>query len=109
MRDRGLGRFSGHIKKVAPVALLELPHPSMAAIYGGPFDVKPAPSNKQKEAFVLFSPRFSVTIQLPDEAKQELRSGQQARVQIQGTSRPPAHIIWKALRDWFLHRQNPQV
>jgi putative peptide zinc metalloprotease protein len=109
MRDRGLGRFSGHIEKVAPVALLALPHPSMAAIYGGPFDVKPAPSRKQEEAFVLFSPRFSVTVQLPDEAKRELRSGQQARVQIKGTSKTPAKIIWKAFKDWFLHRQNPQA
>ena len=109
MRDRGLGRFSGHIKKVAPIALLELPHPSMAAIYGGPFDVKSAPSRKQEDAFVLFSPRFSVTVQLPDDVKQELRSGQQARVQIKGTSKTPAHIIWKTFRNWFLNRQNPQA
>jgi len=109
MRDRGLGRFPGHIEKVAPAALLALPHPSMAAIYGGPFDVKPAPSRRQEGGFVLFSPRFSVTVQLPDEVKQELRSGQQARVQIKGTSKTPAIIIWKSLKGWFLHRRKPQV
>ncbi len=109
MRDRGLGRFSGRIEKVAPVALLELPHPSLAGIYGGPFDVKPAPGRKQEHAFVLFSPRFSVTIQLPDEVKQKLRSGQQAQVQIKGISKTPGHIIWKFLLTWFLHRENPQA
>lgn len=108
MRDRGLGRFTGHIKKVAPVALLELPHPAMAALYGGPFDVKPVIGGKKGDGFVLFSPRFSVTIQLPLDVKQELRSGQQARVQLKGASRTPANIIWKTLRNWFLHRQNPQ-
>lgn len=108
MRDRG-GKFPGHIEKVSPVALLALPHPSMAAIYGGTFDVRPAAGRKQEEDFVLFSPRFPVIVQLPDEAKRALRSGQQARVQIKGISKTPAKIIWQALKGWFLHRRNPQT
>lgn len=41
MRDRGQDIFFGRIEKVAPTASKKLLHPSLAALYGGPFDVKP--------------------------------------------------------------------
>lgn len=107
MSDGGLGQFTGRIGKLTPTASQRLPHPSMAASYGGAFDVKPVESNVDGEGLILFAPRFSVTIQLPDTVKQKLRSGQQANVQIRGDSRTLANIIWKGLRDWFLNRQSP--
>ncbi len=106
MRASGLGDFSAVIEKVAPTASRNLLHFSLAANYGGPFDVKPSTDTEQ--GLVLFAPRFTVTLQLPDKKKQALRSGQQARVLIAGTSRTPATIIWKSIRGWFLYRQNPQ-
>ncbi|HID70481.1 MAG TPA: HlyD family efflux transporter periplasmic adaptor subunit [Desulfobacterales bacterium] len=107
MTERGLGVFSGSIEKVAPTASRELLHPSLAAFYGGPFDVKPASTADGEKGLVLFSPRFSIAIQLPDDIKQELRSGQQARIQIKGSARTPAHVFWTGLRNWFLARRTP--
>lgn len=107
MRDRGLGIFSGSIEKIAPTASRELLHPALAALYGGPFDVKTASIADGEKGLVLFSPRFSISIQLPDEIKQELRSGQQARIRIKGDARTPAYILWTSLRDWFLARRTP--
>jgi len=107
MTERGLGVFTGFIEKVAPTASRELLHPSLAALYGGPFDVKPASTADGEKGLVLFSPRFSIAIQLPDEVKQELRSGQQALIQIKGSARTPAYILWTSLRDWFLARRTP--
>ena len=107
MRERGLGVFTGFIEKVVPTASRELLHPSLAALYGGPFDVKPASTADGEKGLVLFSPRFSIAIQLPDEVKQELRSGQQAQIQIKGSARTPAYILWTSLRNWFLARRTP--
>ncbi len=106
MRPSGLGKFTAVIEKVAPTASRSLLHFSLAANYGGPFNVKP--STDADHGLILFSPRFTVALQLPDKKKEELRSGQQARVLLAGTSRTPATILWKSIRGWFLNRQNPQ-
>ena len=103
MSAAGLGKFTAVIEKVAPTASRKLLHFSMAANYGGPFDVKPGAGVEQE--LVLFAPRFTVTVQLPDEIKKLLRSGQQAQVFIAGTSRTFGAILWKALKNWFLGRQ----
>ncbi len=106
MSASGLGNFSAVIERVAPTASRNLLHFSLAANYGGPFDVKP--STVADQGLILFAPRFTVALQLPYEKKKELRSGQQARILIARASRTPAAIIWKSIRGWFLHRRNPQ-
>ena len=104
MKTSGRRNFSAVIEKVAPVASRRLLHLSLAANYGGPLDVKPAPGSEQ--GLLLFAPRFTVTVQLPDAEKEELRAGQQARVQMKGSSRTPAYIVWKSLKGWFFGRQS---
>ena len=106
MRTSGLGEFTAVIEKVAPTASRKVPHVSLAANYGGPFDVKAAPDTAQ--GIALFTPRFTVTVQLPDDVKKVLRSGQQARVSITGRSRTPGSLIWKSLQGWFLGRGQAQ-
>jgi len=101
MRASGLGKFTAVIEKVAPTASRKLLHFSLAANYGGPFDVKPGAGQE----LVLFAPRFAVTLQLPVEVKQTLRSGQKALVVITGTSRTPGSIFWSSIKDWFFGRQ----
>jgi len=106
MRSMGGGLFPGYIDRISPTASRELPHLSMAAYYGGPFDVKPNGVGVEREKLELFAPRFSVTIQLSKKIRQELRAGQQALVQIRGVARSPGRVIWQKLRSWFLKRQS---
>ncbi len=106
MSASGIGEFSAVVEKVAPTASRKLLHFSLAANYGGPFDVKPAADAEQ--GLVLFTPRFEVAVQLPDGVRQALRSGQQAWVRIAGTSRSSGSILWKTTRDWFLGRRQTQ-
>jgi multidrug efflux pump subunit AcrA (membrane-fusion protein) len=103
MRASGLGKFTAVIEKVAPTASRKLLHFSLAATYGGPFDVRPGTGLEQE--LVLFSPRFTVTVQLPEKVKQTLRSGQQALVVISACSRTPGSILWEVIQDWFSGRQ----
>ncbi len=103
MSASGLGKFIAVIEKVAPTASRKLLHFSLAATYGGPFDVKMGTDSKQE--FVLFSPRFTVTVQLPHKVKQVLRSGQQARVIISSSRRTLASFLWESVCRWFLGRQ----
>lgn len=103
MSASGFGKFTAVIERVAPTASRKLLHFSLAATYGGPFDVKPG--TDQEQELVLFSPRFTVTVQLPTKIKQALRSGQQALVVISGSSRTPGSILWENIRGWFIGRQ----
>lgn len=106
MGASGLGEFIAIIERVAPKASLEVVHISLAASYGGPFDVKPAPETAQ--GIALYTPRFTVTLKLPDNIKKVLRSGQQAEVSIAGSSRTPGSLISKSIQSWFLGRHQTQ-
>lgn len=101
IRGTGLDRFSGKIKKIVPQASKELIHFSLAAPFGGPFDVRSASNG----TYQLFSPRFAVHIAIPQSIRHTLRDGQQAVIRVKGARRTPADIIWKNCKSWFLGRQ----
>jgi putative peptide zinc metalloprotease protein len=106
MKTSGLGEFAATIERVAPTASRKVLHFSLAANYGGPFDVKAATGTEQ--GLMLFTPHFAVTLHPPDGVRQALRSGQQAWVRISGTSQSPGRLLWKTIRSWFFGRQQSQ-
>ncbi len=101
MRLAGLGTFRAQIDKIVPRASTELLHPSLAAPFGGPLDVRSGAGGR----YQLFTPRFTVYIAIPKTYRHSLRDGQQATVLVQGIRRSPAAIFWKKVKTWFLKRE----
>ncbi len=101
MREAELGTFGGQVEKIVPRASTELLHPSLAAPFGGPLNVRSGTGGR----YQLFSPRFTVYISIPKKYRHSLRDGQQAGILLQGIRRSPASILWKSVRTWFLRRE----
>ena len=106
MRSSGVHEFTGVIEKVAPTASKTLPHAALAANYGGPFDVAPAP--KVAHGLALLRPRFTVTVTVPPAMNRTLLPGQKGLVRIQGAAQKPAVMLFAAIKKWFIDRHTSQ-
>jgi hypothetical protein len=103
MRDKGLGLFTGRVKRITPTASTQLTHPGLAAKYGGSIDVLQKTvggrdnSGREHIEFEFFEPRFSMEITLPEQLVRRLWSGQLAYVLAQG----PRITLRRKIHDIF--------
>ncbi len=89
MRTSGYGEFTAVLKKISPTATLDLVHPALGAVFGGPLDVRRrvvgSGLKNQYYRYELFGPRFKLEIELPESLKGRLRVGQTAVIHIRGS------------------------
>ncbi len=111
MRDVGAGAFSAVLSRVAPRATMELPHPALAALYGGPLDVRQEAvasggrTLEQRYRIQLFRPVFILELALPKEVTGRLREGQRARLLVRGQRMTPARLLNDWWRAWLKKKQ----
>ncbi len=96
MRNLGIGRFKGKVKRITPTASTRLTHPGLAARYGGPIDVLErrvkSRNNSTEEQIQLafFEPRFSMEIEVPENLVKRMWAGQIGFIQTTG----PKLTLW---------------
>lgn len=107
MEKSGKGMFQGRLEKVTPQASRKLPHYSLAAPFGGPFDVELQQGIQDRNSdYQLYSPRFQLYVSIPNTVIGDLLDGQYAVVVDRGIKRSPGAIIWRAVSSWFFARSN---
>ncbi|MGB5987969.1 MAG: efflux RND transporter periplasmic adaptor subunit, partial [Desulfobacterales bacterium] len=109
MRAAGLGRFQGRIARVAPAATTHLIHPALGAVYGGPLDVRQTAliaegDLEQHYQIELFTPRFSVYLDLPEPILDQLRAGQTATVTARGSRLTLARLLGERIKAWLARK-----
>jgi putative peptide zinc metalloprotease protein len=112
MRSAGLGLFSGTVTQVSPTATIELPHPALGAVYGGPLDVRQqaiggaGKDTEQYYRFELFAPRFKIDVDLPDQVAESVIDGQPATLYIRGGKISLGQTVVKWGRNWLEKRNS---
>ncbi len=90
MRNNGLGRFNGIVKRISPSASTTMTDPAFAARYGGPIDVLERRvknrnnTNREQIQLEFFKPRFSMEIEIPEKLVHRLWAGQLTFLQAEG-------------------------
>jgi putative peptide zinc metalloprotease protein len=112
MRTAGIGRFPGTLQRVAPTAIKDLAHPALAAIHGGPLDVKQlalSAGGKEMEQHYrleLFSPCFTVEVAIPPGKIIRLKDGQIATLHARGGRVTLGSLLFKWGRNWLIRKDN---
>lgn len=88
------------LSKSNPSASLELPHPALSALVGGPVLVK-ARESKDHPGWELLSPAFSATAALSAADSMKLRAGQRATVRFWSQSQSLAGRWFRSLEHWM--------
>ncbi len=108
MSARGTGHMTGKIERIEPTASKILFNPALAAVYGGPLDVRQhvldtsSQTMEQRSSFELFSPRFTVDVSLPPSTGVQLKEGQLATIKMKGEKNKLALLLFKTFKDWLL-------
>lgn len=99
MRQLGLGRFEGRVKRITPTASTRLTNPELAARFGGPIDVlerrvkKREGSAEEQIQLEFFEPRFSMEIAVPENLVKRLWAGQVGFIRARG----PRLTLWNRI------------
>lgn len=111
MRAAGAGTFKAVLERVAPGAAMELPHPALAALYGGPLDVRQQAvaetggTMEQRYRIELFRPVFRIDLALPATVIARLREGQRAWIHVRGERVTPGQLLGDWWRSWLRRKQ----
>ncbi len=111
MRAAGAGTFMALLERVAPAATMELPHPALAALYGGPLDVRQqavagtGKTFEQRYHIELFRPVFRIDLALPATVVGRLREGQRAWIHAPGERITPGQVLGDWWRSWLKRKQ----
>ena len=111
MRSQGLGHFTGTLQHISPIASRQLPHPALAAIYGGPLDIRQESSGtsaqkmEQSFQYVLFAPRFSLDVAVKPKFVQKLHEGQRATLHVRGGRKTLTMLIHDKVSNWFTEKK----
>ncbi len=107
MRAAGGGAFRATLERVAPTATMELPHPALAALYGGPLSVRQqavAAAGKaleQRYHIELFRPVFRLDLALPAPVIDRVQEGQRAWLHVRGERVTPGRLLADWWRSWL--------
>ncbi|MEM6979791.1 MAG: site-2 protease family protein [Planctomycetota bacterium] len=88
--------MSVRLSDLRPSASLELPHPALGAISGGPLPVEPSSDAEGQMSHRLLDPHFSAVVPLPITTARAVHAGQIAQVALQD-QRSIASRLW----DWI--------
>ncbi|PID75132.1 MAG: hypothetical protein CSB23_05335 [Deltaproteobacteria bacterium] len=110
MRPAGLGVFSGVIAVVEPTGSTTLPYPSLAAVYGGPIDVRQSAVSadsqvEQHYQLELLEPRFTVKITLPEKIRELVLAGQTATITLHGSRITLGYLLKERIRSWLAQKK----
>lgn len=107
MRASGIGVFQGKLNRIAPRMLTVLSHPALGAVNGGPLDVRQTVIDAQGQGmeqqlrYELFTPRFTLHVDIPAEIRQQLSAGQLAILTIRGERASLGDTLWQAICTWI--------
>ncbi len=107
MRGTGAGTFRAVLARVAPAATMELPHPALAALYGGPLSVRQQAVTgsgralEQHFRIELFRPIFRIELSLPETVIGRVREGQSAWIHVRGERVTPGQLLADWWRSWL--------
>lgn len=72
--------IEGIIKRIVPQATINLPHPALSAVNGGPLPVLPPANNQKNHSPQLLVPHFIASMELINPANTMIREGQTGAV-----------------------------
>lgn len=103
IRGRGLRVPQTRLAKVNPRATRQLPHPALAATYGGPLPVSMGEQGaaESENSLELVEPHFHAIIELPEPAAAQLRAGEVARVRLGATGESVGSHLLTAAGRWI--------
>lgn len=98
----GSKTMQGTVARVLPRASLELPHPALGAMAGGPLAVRPNPEGTgESDSFKLVEPRFPILIDFEGYDRENVMAGQTGYALLNYRRGTVGQVFWTSVRSWI--------
>lgn len=107
MQVSGIGSFAGRLDRIGAQMAITLANPALGAINGGPLDIRQTmlgtqgPDMAQQVRYELFTPRFTLHVDIPADIRRQLVAGQLAMLTARGDRVSLGQNLWQTACDWM--------